>query len=238
MKLSIVIPCYNEEKYINHVIKRVKEVKLPDSVNREIIIVNDGSTDKTKQLLDSYADIIVIHKVKNEGKGSAVKLGLQSVKGDYVIIQDADLEYDPNDYTKMLQPILDGKANVVFGSRNLKLDNHPYSRMFYYGGALMSRLFNILFGTSFTDIFSCYKMFPAHAINHIIALPSDDFAFDGIELTYSLVQLGRIKEVPISYIGRSKEEGKKIGILDGLWFLLAMFRIKLHSYTSIYIKGE
>jgi dolichol-phosphate mannosyltransferase len=227
MKLSIVIPSYNEDKYLAHVIKRVQDAKLPDGVDKEIIIVNDGSTDGTKQLLDSYTDLTVIHKAKNEGKGSALKLGLQAVKGDYVIIQDGDLEYDPNDYIKMLQPILEGKTEVVFGSRNLNPNNISFSVSFYIGSLFLTRLFNFLFRTSFTDIFSCYKMFSANLIEDLIFLPSNDFVFDGIDLTYALSKRSKnIVEVPISYKSRSRQEGKKIGAIDGIKCILAMARIK------------
>jgi dolichol-phosphate mannosyltransferase len=228
MKLSIVIPCYNEKKYITEVIRRVQNTTLPSGVEREIIIVNDGSTDNTEEILKKFStDIHVINKVKNEGKGAAVKLGLQSVKGDYVIIQDADLEYYPEDYQKLLEPVLQGKSDVVFGSRNLNMKNRAFSKAFYYGSMLLTKNFNILFNTHFTDIFSCYKLFPATFIEDLIFQPSNDFVFDGVELTYVLAKrASRTQEVPIAYKSRNRSEGKKIKAIDGVKSLLAMLRIK------------
>lgn len=227
MKLSIIIPCYNEDKYLAGVIKQVQNVQLPAGIEQEIIIINDGSTDQTEQILKNCTDVIVIHKEKNEGKGAAVKLGLQSVTGDYVIIQDADFEYMPEEYSKLLQPILEKKADVVFGSRNLKPENRSYSRFFYVGSSLLTFLFNMFFATRFSDIFSCYKVFPASYIENLIFLPSNDFVLDGIELTYALSrQAKNIIEVPISYKSRSRTEGKKIWAGDGIKCMLAMIRIK------------
>lgn len=229
MKLSIIIPCFNEQKYIREIIDRVLTVNLPEGIEREVVVVDDGSRDQTRIILQGLTDRVkVIFKEKNEGKGSALKAGFREATGDYITIQDADLEYNPADYRVMLRPILAKEAEIVFGSRNLNADNKASSQLFFYGGWFLTKIFNFLFGTKITDITTCYKLFPASLAEKLIFLPSNDFVFDGVELTYVLAKSGlRLVEVPITYQGRGKKEGKKIKISDGIKFVLAMLRIKL-----------
>lgn len=227
-KLSIIIPCYNEGKTMNKVLKKVKEAKLPQDWEREIIIVDDGSEDNTKKILRELkdGDIKLIFKEKNEGKGAALKKGFEVVSGDYILIQDADLEYNPNDYIKLFQPIIKGKSDIVFGLRTLKRNDVPFSRLHFYGGLFICKIFNLLFGTKLADITTCYKLFPRNLISKLIYLPSNDFVFDAVELTYCLIMNGKIVEVPIDYRPRSRKEGKKINWRDGVRCLLSMLKIK------------
>lgn len=226
-KLTIVIPCFNEERTIELLLTKVKEAKLPFGFEKEIIVINDGSTDTTPQILSRLAnDLKIITKTKNEGKGAALKTDFREASGDYILIQDADLEYDPNEYSFLLEPIKNGMVDIVFGSRNLKKDNKPSSKLYFHGGRFLTAVFNILFKTKFTDITTCYKIFTRSYIPKLICLPSNNFVFDGIELTYALSQIGKIQEVPISYYGRNKKGGKKINMTDGLRFLTAMLCLK------------
>ncbi len=226
-KLSIIIPCYNEGLTISQLIQKVQRVNLPADWTKEILIIDDASTDKTNNILTTFSQTAkIVIKEKNEGKGSALKEGFRLISGDYILIQDADLEYDPEDYPALLDPIIRGETEIVFGSRNLRNDNKPTNQIFKYGGLALTKLFNLLFQTSFTDITSCYKIFPKKYIPHLLALPSNDFVYDGVELTHALSKLGVIKEVPIHYQGRSKKEGKKISGKDAIKFAWAMFKIK------------
>lgn len=229
MKLSIVIPCYNEERYIQEIISRVQAALLPQALEKEIIVVDDGSWDGTRAILARLgSDIQVILKEKNEGKGSALKAGFRAATGDYIIVQDADLEYNPDDYGVLLKPILEGRAQIVFGSRNMNARNQSSSALFFYGGRALTGAFNVLFGSRLTDITTCYKLFPSSLVDQLIFLPSNDFVFDGVEFTYVLTKSNfSLIEVPITYRPRHTNEGKKIRISDGIKFLLAMLRIKL-----------
>ena len=228
-KLSIIIPCYNEEKTIEEVLERVKLAPLPEGWSKEIIIVDDCSTDRTREIIKKYQnELRVVFKEKNQGKGSALKEGFKIVSGDYILIQDADLEYDPRDYLKLLEPIIENKADIVFGSRVLNKNNVSFSQVYFYGGLLISKIFNLLFGTKLTDIATCYKLFPRSLAPKLIYLSSNDFVFDVIELTHQLVLNGRIVEVPISYKARSRKEGKKINWRHGVKCLFSMLKIKFN----------
>ncbi len=229
MLLSIIIPSYNEEKTIKEVIKKVNSVSLPKTWRKEIIVVDDDSKDKTKEILKELKGIKVIFKEKNEGKGSALKEGFKIANGDYLLIQDADLEYDPNDYPRLLEPLIENKTKIVFGSRLLKKDNIPYSKIFFYGGISLTKVFNFLFKANLTDIFTCYKIFPREFIPKLMELPSNDFVFDAVELTYTLHRKNKILEIPITYKSRSKEEGKKIKWTDGFKCFLAMINIAIYN---------
>jgi glycosyltransferase involved in cell wall biosynthesis len=156
-----------------------------------------------------------------------VKTGLRHISGDYIIVQDADLEYDPRDILRLLKPVITGRAQIVFGSRNLHARNYPGHYLYFWGGKFFTLLFNLLFRTRFTDITTCYKLFPRSAVREILKLPSDDFAFDGIELTYALSRHGKVIEVPITYTGRKRGAGKKLSSWrDGWRFLRALFLLR------------
>ncbi len=221
MKLSVIIPVYNELDTIEATLDRVR--KSP--VEKEIIVVDDYSADGTRELLQGISDIqLVLHK-ENMGKGMALRTGLQYVTGDIVIIQDADLEYDPADYPAMIEPIVSGEVDVVYGSRFL--NSRPKMRLpNYIANRVLAAAASILFGARITDEATCYKAFRAHLIKSI-PLTCRRFEFCP-EVTAKILRQGlRIKEVPIRYEARTVAQGKKIGWWDGvvaLWTLIK-FRI-------------
>lgn len=222
MKLSIIIPVFNEERTIEEIIKKINILTLP--VEKEIIIVNDGSFDNTgsqlKNLKEKYSFILLDHK-KNEGKGMAIRTGINEATGDFLIIQDADLEYDPNDYIKLLIPFLEYGAEVVYGSRSLGKNKRGHLS-FYLGGKALTVIANLLYGLGITDESTCYKAFKTDLIKKI-KLESKGFEFCP-EITAKIGRMGiKIYEVPISYNARKKKEGKKIKWKDGfiaIWTLL------------------
>jgi len=220
MKLSVIMPVYNEATTIAEIVRRVLAVELP----KELVIVDDGSTDGTRELLRQIPpDVatVLFHKC-NQGKGAAIRTALEHVTGEIVIIQDADLEYDPNDYHALIRPIVEGTAQVVYGSRVLKADN-PYSHLrFYLGGRLLSLLANLLYGLWITDEPTCYKVFRRELLKGL-NLQCRGFEFCP-EVTAKIGRRGiPIHEVPIRYAPRTIDEGKKISWKDGLyavWILL------------------
>ena len=225
--LSIVVPVYNEEKTIKLVLERLKKTNF--SVKTEVIVVNDGSTDKTSEILKTPNGFQVINHVKNKGKGAAVKTGIQEAKGDYIIIQDADLEYEPhyiNDLVSMLQK---GKAKVVYGTRlkrlpNLKEEEKTLQFLIHYlGNRFLSAVTSVLYGQWITDIETGYKLFPKSAMSKI-KLNARGFELEP-EITAKLIKNGyKIVEVPIKTKPRGYDEGKKINtVKDGakaLWYLI------------------
>lgn len=226
--LSIIIPAYNEEKTIITLLQKVIDVVLIDHIQKEIIIVNDFSADATKKLVSDFIakhpdeKIVLLNQEKNQGKGAAIRRGLEQASGDYVVIQDADLEYDPEDYNTLLETFLSGNLKVIYGSRFLnKANKHSY-QTYYFGGRMVTLLTNILFFQCLTDEPTCYKFFDA-AFLKSIPLKCTGFEFCP-EVTAKVAKKGiRIKEVPIKYYPRSIEEGKKIKWTDGLeamWVLL------------------
>lgn len=222
MKLSIIIPAYNEVKTIDKIIKWVKNVKLKN-IKKEIIVIDDFSTDGTREKLKKIKDksVRVFFHKKNFGKGMAVRTGLKHSRGDIIIIQDADLEYSPKEYPKLIKPIIEKKTNVVYGSRFIK--KHKPRYIFYYLGNLVLNAFtNILYGSSITDMETCYKVFKADVIKGT-KINSKRFDFEP-EITSKILKRGyKIIEVPVSYKSRKIEEGKKINWRDGLkafWILL------------------
>jgi len=230
--LSVIIPCFNEAATIGEVVRVVAGVRLPNGWRKEIIIVDDGSSTPTREALrrieaaqanDTETPLTILYKDKNEGKGSAIKAGLSSARGEYIIIQDADLEYDPNDYAALLSPIVDGRADSVFGSRTLRDNNVPYSAVYFYGGLLVTKLFNFAFGTHFSDIATCYKVFPRAYIPALLRSRYNDFVFDAVDLSYVLARSGTVLEVPVRYSARTKASGKKLSSKHGVEIVFAIF---------------
>jgi glycosyltransferase involved in cell wall biosynthesis len=222
IKLSVLIPVYNEAPYIEKVLQAVRAVKLPEGLDTEIICVDDGSLDGTSETLDRYKDQITVHhSVLNFGKGTAVRIGIRLAKGDVTLIQDADLEYDPNEYWKLIRPIVAGEADVVYGSRFLgRIENMRFAN--WLANRLLSATVLLLYGRRITDEATCYKAFRTDVLKSL-ALRCDRFEFCP-EVTAKLCKKGyRIVEVPISYYGRTTNEGKKIRWTDGItafWTLL------------------
>ncbi|MFQ5456439.1 MAG: glycosyltransferase family 2 protein [Nitrospirota bacterium] len=223
-KLSIIIPVFNEANTINEIIKRVQDVDIKD-ITKEIIIIDDFSTDGTREILNDYnntSNIKVLFHNYNKGKGYAIRTGLSEATGSIIIIQDADLEYDPNDYPELLQPIIEEKAEIVYGSRILGKNNSKSYLRYYLGGRFLTLLINFLYNADLTDVPTCYKVFKSNIIKEI-KLDCKRFEFC-IEITAKLLKRGyRIYEVPISYYPRSIEEGKKIRWKDGLTAIYYIF---------------
>ena len=220
--LSVVIPVYNERKSLLEIIQRVQSVPI----EKEIILVDDFSTDGTRELLRSLdpRKFKVLYHERNQGKGAALRTGFQQAAGQFVIVQDADLEYDPNDYPKLLQPILDGTADVVYGSRFSGLRRNMTS-LHTLGNLLLTWITNVFYRTSITDMETCYKLFRRETIQGI-RIECNRFNFEP-EVTAKILKRGlRIVEVPISYSGRSFSEGKKITWRDGFSAVWALIRYR------------
>jgi len=241
LKLSIVMPVYNEIGTLAEIVRRVRAVKLTVEVgygadngsviqfDREIVIVDDGSTDGTRDILEKLEgepDVIVASHERNQGKGGAVCTGLQHASGDVLLIQDADLEYDPRDYPALLKPIVEGRSQVVYGSR---FRGGPTRTMFFWhmiGNHFLTLVTNILFNTILSDMETGYKVFTREVAEQL-DLRSPGWGFDP-EITAQILKRGyRIYEVPISYTGREFEEGKKISWRDGLTVLWTLLRCRL-----------
>ena len=220
MRLSIIIPVYNEEKTLAEIIRKVKKTNL-SGIKKEIIVVDDGSTDKTSQVVKNLRGVVKVSYRQNRGKGYAIRQGLKKASGDYVLIQDADLEYDPEDYQELVRPILKNQAEVVYGSRFLG----PHKNMFFYNmvaNKLLSLLTNILYNSTLSDMEVGYKLFPRQLLKSL-ELRENGFGFEPEATAKILKKRIRIYEVPISYSGREIKEGKKITWKDGVravWVLL------------------
>ena len=232
MKVSIVIPCFNEANTIEYLVQAVLSAPL---TNREIIIVDDYSTDSTREILrtkiDGLVDKIIYHE-SNQGKGAALRTGFSNVTGDVVIIQDADLEYNPQEYPELLKPILDGKADVVYGSRFRGGKAHRVIYFWHYkGNQFLTLLSNMFTNLNLTDMETCYKVFRIDILKKI-KIQENRFGFEP-EITAKIAQLGcRIYEVGISYSGRTYDEGKKISWKDGLRAIWCILKYNFKKTTG------
>lgn len=230
-KLSIIIPVYNEEKTVHLILNKIKNVTLPQNIEKEIIIVNDCSSDNTSQSIQKYIsdhlglNIIFLEHTKNLGKGAALHTGIAKATGEFTIIQDADLEYDPKEYSILLQPVLDGFADVVYGSRFMGGNAHRV--LFFWhtiGNHFLTFLSNMFTNLNLTDMETCYKLFNTKMLQSL-TLKEKRFGFEP-EVTSKISKIPKIRiyEVGISYYGRTYEEGKKINWKDGFRAIYCIFR--------------
>lgn len=223
--LSVIVPVYNERTTVAEIIRRMRQVTLP--VELEIVVVDDCSTDGTDKVLAALEDstVRVLRHPLNRGKGAAVRTGLEVARGDLVLIQDADLEYDPDDWPRLLAPIMKGKASVVYGSR---FTGERKNMLFWHwvGNRMLSLVTNVLYNTTISDMETCYKLFDRRVLDGL-TLTSERFEFEP-EITAKVLRRGyRIYEVPISYSGREFDEGKKITWKDGFGALWALVRFRV-----------
>ncbi|MFH1612778.1 MAG: glycosyltransferase family 2 protein [bacterium] len=230
MKLSIIIPVYNEESTIKEVLEKIETLSLP--IEKEIIVVNDGSTDKTFSILEQMKKTnkeisVVYNSLINIGKGAAVRIGFQHVKGDIILIQDADLELDPNEIKHLIEPILQNKTKVVYGSRYLT-KNKKITFLNYVANKFLSLLTNFLYKSKISDMETAYKVFKKEVLSDI-KLKSLKFDFEP-EITAKILKKGyKIMEIPIGYNPRSSYEGKKIGWKDGVMAIYTLLKIKFQK---------
>ncbi len=224
MKLSVIVPVYNEKRTIRLILEKVRNVPIP----KEIIVVDGMSIDGTREILkeeECRPDTRVIYMPHRCGRGLALKIGIENVKGDIIIFQDADLELDPADYPALIQPIQDGKATVVFGSRFLGKSDAYMSFLQRAGNKFLTSLVNFLYRSNLTDVETCYQVFPKEALKDII-INGDEFNFT-IELTVKLLKKKYpVTEIPITYIPRGREEGKKIRWRDGFESVFSLIKYR------------
>ncbi len=222
--LTVIMPVYNERATVAEVIRRIRAVELP--VLLQVVVVDDASSDGTDKVLKAVEDstVRVISHPENRGKGAAIRTGLEAARGDLVLIQDADLEYDPDDWPRMLDPILKGKARVVYGSR-FTGERKNMLPLHWFGNRFLSLVTNVLYSSTLSDMETCYKLFDAQVLEGM-TLVSNRFDFEP-EITAKVLRRGhRIYEVPISYAGREVHEGKKITWRDGFSALAALVRYR------------
>jgi len=224
MKLSIIIPAYNEERTISEIVQKVKSQGV-FGMDKEIIVVDDGSTDNTLSILEKMKGIILLKHGNNKGKGCAIRTGLNKVTGDITLIQDADLELTPEDYPALVKPILDNKAEVVFGSRILGNPNLRHNPLYYMGGRFVTSAANILYNIKITDEPIGYKVFKTKILK-LLKLECKRFEFCP-EVTAKIAKRKiKILEVPVRYFPRTAQEGKKLGVKDGLVAVLTLIKYK------------
>jgi glycosyltransferase involved in cell wall biosynthesis len=233
--LSVIIPAYNESKTILDILQKVSGLDIPE-VDMEIIVINDCSTDDTKTLVEKFItahsgkDIKLLNQEKNQGKGAAIHLGIREACGDYLIIQDADLEYDPQEYRDLLKPVLNGQADVVYGSRFMGAN--PHRILFFWhsiGNKMLTSLSNMFTNLNLTDMETCYKLFRTDIIQKIY-LKEKRFGFEP-EVTAKISRVPgiRIYEVGISYYGRTYDEGKKINWKDGFYAIFCVLKYNIFA---------
>jgi glycosyltransferase involved in cell wall biosynthesis len=224
--VSVIVPVFNERNTVTEIVRRMRAVKLPLDLELEVVVVDDGSSDGTDKVLAALQDStvrVVTHSV-NQGKGAAIRTGLEAIRGDLVLIQDADLEYDPDDWPRLLDPVLRGKAQVVYGSRFTGERKNMFPSH-WLGNRLLTLATNILYRSTLSDMETCYKLFDRRVLAGI-TIESQHFDFEP-EITAKILRRGyRIYEVPISYAGREISEGKKISWHDGFGAIMALVRYR------------
>lgn len=243
--LSIIMPVYNEEKTVVTVLERIRSTELVHRTKKEVIVVDDCSSDKTGHVIKSYKlanpdlNIKYFEHQKNKGKGAALHTGIQQATGDLLTIQDADLEYDPNDFNKLLEPVVTGQADVVYGSR-FHGGNEPgvFGSWHAFGNKFLTRLSNLFTGLRLTDMETCYKLFPTKLIKKM-TLKEQRFGFEP-EITARIAKISgiRVQEVGISYVARKYVDGKKIGWRDGLRAIYVIFKYGLFIRKDNQLKAD